>query len=140
MKGTIIGAISTILLLLLLCSGVFADVFKYFAWLFTLQYSHPDTSIFVGIIARALTFAVSYSLVGVVFNAFGWFNGRIMKIVYFIISTLFGFVIAYIVWCIEQYIFIIGIVMGAIVFAVIVYFVIRAFGRKKRLKQGEYEE
>lgn len=57
--------ISSIVILLLLCSGAFADVLKFFAWLFTLQYSQPDTSIAGGIIVRILTFIVSYSLVGI---------------------------------------------------------------------------
>lgn len=61
-----------------------------------------------------------------------------MKIIYFVISTLLGFVIAYIVWGIEQYILIIGIVMGVIILAAIAYFVIRAILDKK--KQPDVEE
>lgn len=130
--------IASIVILLLLCSGAFADILKFFAWLFTLQYSQPDTSIAGGIIVRILTFVVSYSLVGVIFNALGWFNDKVMKVVYFVISTLLGFVIAYIVWGIEQYILIIGIVMGVIILAAIAYFVIRAILDKK--KQPDVEE
>ena len=129
------------MILLLLCSGAFADILKFFAWLFTLQYSQPDTSIAGGIIVRILTFIVSYSLVGVIFNALGWFNGKLMKIIYFVISALLGFVIAYIVWGIEQYILIIGIVMGVIILAAIAYFVIRAIlDKKKQLNVKEDEE
>lgn len=130
--------IASIVILLLLCSGAFADILKFFAWLFTLQYSQPDTSIAGGIIVRILTFIVSYSLVGVIFNALGWFNGKVMKIFYFVISTLLGFVIAYIVWGIEQHILIIGIVMGVIILAAIAYFAIRAILDKK--KQPDVEE
>ncbi len=130
--------IASIVILLLLCSGAFANILKFFAWLFTLQYSQPDTSIAGGIIVRILTFIVSYSLVGVIFNALGWFNGKVMKIIYFVISTLLGFVIAYIVWGIEQYILIIGIVMGVIILAAIAYFIIRAILDKK--KQPDVEE
>ncbi len=130
--------IASIVILLLLCSGAFANILKFFAWLFTLQYSQPDTSIAGGIIVRILTFIVSYSLVGVIFNALGWFNSKVMKIVYFVISTLLGFVIAYIVWGIEQYILIIGIAMGVIIMAAIAYFVIRAILDKK--KQPDVEE
>ena len=134
--------IASIVILLLLCSGAFANILKFFAWLFTLQYSQPDTSIAGGIIVRILTFIVSYSLVGVIFNALGWFNSKVMKIVYFVISTLLGFVIAYIVWGIEQYILIIGIVMGVIILAAIAYFVIRAILDKKKqpdVKEDEEE-
>lgn len=133
--------IASIVILLLLCSGAFADILKFFAWLFTLQYSQPDTSIAGGIIVRILTFIVSYSLVGVIFNALGWFNGKVMKMAYFVISTLLGFVIAYIVWGIEQYILIIGIVMGVIILAAIAYFAIRAIlGKKKQPDVEEDEE
>ncbi len=132
--------IASIVILLLLCSGAFANILKFFAWLFTLQYSQPDTSIAGGIIVRILTFIVSYSLVGVIFNALGWFNSGIMKIAYFIISTLLGFVIAYIVWGIEQYILTIGIVMGVIVLAAIAYFVIRAILDKKKKTETEEDE
>lgn len=132
--------IASIVILLLLCSGAFADILKFFAWLFTLQYSQPDTSIAGGIIVRILTFIVSYGLVGVIFNALGWFNGKVMKIVYFVISTLLGFVIAYIVWGIEQYILIIAIVMGVIVLAAIAYFIIRAVLDKKKQPSNVEEE
>ena len=127
------GIFASIIILLLLCSGAFADILNFFAWLFALQYSQPDTSITGGILVRFLTFVVSYSLIGVVFSAFGWFDSGIMKIAYFIISTLLGFVIAYIVWSIEQYILIIGIVMGVIVLIAIAYFVIRAILDKKEI-------
>lgn len=140
MKRQIISILSAIVLLLLLCSGALVDIVRFFAWLFALQYSHPDTSIAGGIIVRVLTFVVSYSLVGIIFNALKWFNGKAMKIVYFIISTLLGFVIAYIVWNIEQHILIIGIVMGVIVLAAIAYYVIRAIVDKKKQPKLEEDE
>lgn len=128
----IVGISSIIILLFLFCSGVIADIFTFFAWLFALQYSQPDISIASGIIVRILTFAVSYGLVGVIFNTLGCFESKIMKIVYFIISTLIGFGIAYIVWSIEQHILVIGIVMGVIVLSVIVYWIIKTIIDKKK--------
>ena len=94
------GAIAGIVILLLLCSGAFSDIARFFAWLFTLQYSQPETSVAGGIVVRILTFVVSYSLVGVIFNALGWFNSKAMSIVYFVISTLLSFALAYLVWTI----------------------------------------
>lgn len=108
------GAVAGIIILLLLCSGAFADITRFFAWLFTLQYSQPDTSVPGGIIVRVLTFIVSYSLVAFIFNLIGLFNSKVMSIFYLIISTLLGFAFAYLVWTIEQYILVIGIVMGAV--------------------------
>lgn len=135
------GAIAGIVLLLLLCSGVFSDIARFFAWLFTLQYSQPETSVAGGIVVRILTFVVSYSLVGVIFNALGWFNSKAMSIVYFVISTLLGFALAYLVWTIEQYILIIGIIFGIIaIFAIVFLIVWFAFLRKKLEKKTEDQE
>ncbi len=124
--------ISGIVILLLLCSGIFTDVLKFFAWLFTLQYSQPDTSIAGGIIVRILTFAVSYGLVGLIFNSLGWFNSKAMSITYFVISTLLGFALSYVVMIIEKYIVIIGIVLGVIALALIAYVIVRAIIENKK--------
>lgn len=137
MKKEIVGIVSSIVLLLLLCSGAFADILRFFAWLFTLQYSQPDTSIAGGIIVRVLTFLVSYGLVGLIFNALGWFNSKVMSVVYFIISTLLGFALAYVVWAIEQYILIIGIVLGIILAAIVAYILIRIVFSKKLKKESD---
>lgn len=134
----LLGAVSAIVILLLLCTGVFADIVRFFAWLFTLQYSAPDTSIAGGIVVRILTFLVSYSLVGVIFNAIGLFNSKIMSVAYFIISTLLGFALAYLVWTIEQYILIIGIIFGAIVLLAVAFLIVWfTFLKKKLEKQTE---
>ena len=131
----LVGIVSTIILLLLLCSGAFANIVRFFAWLFTLQYSAPETSIAGGIVVRVLTFLVSYSLVGVIFNTIGLFNSKAMSVAYFIISTLLGFALAYLVWTIEQYILIIGIVFGAIVLLVIAFLIVWLSFLKKKLDQ-----
>lgn len=139
MKKEIAGIISSIVLLLLLCSGAFANISRFFAWLFTLQYSAPETSIAGGIIVRVLTFLISYGLVGVLFSALGWFNSKVMRIVYFIISTLIAFALAYLIWTIETYIMVIGIVMGIIMACVIIFFVVNYILRKRK-KTGNKDE
>lgn len=108
------GILAGIVLLLLLCSGIFTDVLKFFTWLFTLQYITPETSVTGSIIVKILTFLVSYTLVGLIFNALGWFNSKIMSIAYFVVSTLLGFVLAYIVMLIETHLLAIGITLGVI--------------------------
>ena len=137
MKGKIIGSLVSIIILILLCSGAFADILRFFAWLFTLQYSQPDTSIAGGIVVRVLTFLVSYGLVGLIFNALGWFNNKIMSIAYFIISTLLGFALSYVVWMTEQYILIIGIVLGAVVVCIIVFLIVNQILKNKKAKIQE---
>lgn len=115
-----------IVLLLLLCSGFFVDFIEFFTWLFTLQYIAPDTSIFGNIIVRILTFAVSYTLVGIIFNTLGWFNRKIMSIAYVIASTLLGFALAYVVMIIEEYLLEIGVVLSVIftIAVVVIIFII----------------
>lgn len=108
------GIIASIVLLLLLCSGIFADVVNFFVWLFSLQYVTSETSIAGSIIVKLLTFAVSYTLVGIIFNALGWFNSKLMSITYFIISILLGFALSYVVMLIETHLLVIGIILGII--------------------------
>ena len=86
MHKKIFGFLAGIVLVLLLCSGIFADIMKFFTWLFTLEYITPDTSIAGSIIVKMLTFAVSYTLVGIIFNSLGLFNSKVMSFVYLIIS------------------------------------------------------
>lgn len=124
MKKEITGLVSFLILLLLICSGIFSDIVNFFAWLFVLQNSSLDTSIVGGIIVRILTFIVAYGLVRIIFKYIGQFNSKIMSIVYFIISTIIGFVLSYIFMIIEEYILIIGIVLGTISISIILYFII----------------
>ena len=131
----LIGVLITILILVLLCTGVFADILRFFAWLFTLQYSQPETSIAGGIIVRILTFAVSYSLVGAIFGLVGLFNSKAMSIAYLIISTLLGFALAYIVWIVEQHILIIGIVLAVIFVGIIIFLIITWILNKNKHKR-----
>lgn len=107
----IAGFLAGIVLLLLLSSGIFADIIEFFTWLFMLQYKTPEISMAGDIIVRGLTFAVAYTLVGLIFKSLG---RKVMSIAYFIISTLLGFVLAYIVMLIETYLLEIGIVLGII--------------------------
>lgn len=108
------GILAGIVLVLLLCSGVFADILKFLTWLFTLEYITPDTSVAGNIIVKILTFAVSYTLVGIIFNSIGLFNSKLMSFVYFIISTIIGFLLAYIVMIIEKHLLVIGIILGLV--------------------------
>lgn len=125
------GFLAGIVLLLLLCSGIFVDIVEFFTWLFTLQYITPETSVAGSIIVKILTFAVSYTLVGIIFNALGWFNSKIMSIAYFVISTLLGFALAYVVMLIETHLLEIGITLGVIFVLSIAAIIFIAIKNKK---------
>ena len=126
------GFIAGVVLLLLLCSGIFVDIIEFFTWLFTLQYITPETSVAGSIIVKILTFAVSYSLVGIIFNTLGWFNSKIMSIAYFVISTLLGFALAYVVMLIETHLLEIGITLGVIFVLSIAVIIFIAIKNKKQ--------
>ena len=133
----ILGTTVSFVILLLLLSGAFTNFVAFLEWLFALKHSLPETSRAGGIIVRVLTFVVSYGLVGILFNLFGWFNSKAMSITYSIVSALLGFVFAYIVWTIEQHILIIGIVLGLILLAVVLYFVFAVIrGKKKKTNKS----
>ena len=136
------GIISSIIILLLLSSGIFKDIVYFFLWLFALEHMQPDVSIAGAIIIRALTILVSYGLIGVIFNAIGLFDSRLMKLSYFIVSTLLGFVIAYIIWTIEQYWIVICIVLGILLLLIIVYYLLDRFlfSKKESKKDCESNE
>ena len=135
------GLLAGIVLLLLLCSGIFVDIFEFFTWLFMLQYKTPEISIVGNVIVRCLTFAVSYALVGLIFNAIGWFNGKVMSISYFIISTLLGFLLAYIIMLIETHLLIIGIVLGFIfVGSIILVIIIRVKSNRRNSNENKVKE
>lgn len=133
----LLGIVSTIVILLLLCSGAFAEFVNFMLWLFTLQYSQPTTSIAGGIIVRILTFAVSFGLVGFIFNLIGLFNSKIMSFAYFVISTLVAFALSYVVWIVEKYILIIGIVLGVIALLLATCFVCVLIKKDRTSKSEE---
>lgn len=128
----IISILARIVLLLLLCSGIFVNMIEFFAWLFTLKFITPGTSIVGSIIVRILTFAVSYTLVGLIFNAIGWFNRKIMSITYLAISTILGFALAYVVMLIESHLLEIGIILSVIFVLSIVAIVVISIRNKER--------
>lgn len=126
--------LASIVLILLLCSGIFADIVKFFTWLFTLKYITPETSIAGSVIVKILTFAVSYTLVGLIFNSLNWFNGKVMAVTYFIISTLLGFALAYIVMLIETHLLVIGIILGVILITSSIILIINYIQKSKSKK------
>ena len=130
----IFGILTGIVLVLFLCSGVFSDILKFFTWLFTLKYITPDTSVAGSIVVKILTFTVSYTLVGIVFNLLGWFNSKVMAIVYVIISTIIGFLLAYVVMIIEKHLLVIGIILSAIFIISVVLLIVIHINNKVKVK------
>ncbi len=87
----------------MLLSGGIAKLFEFFAWLFLLQNTQADISIGGQIFVRIATFLLSYGLVGFIFNLIGLFNSKLMKAMYFVLSTLIAFGLSYVIMLIEIY-------------------------------------
>lgn len=92
----------------------FSDIF---IWLFTLNMTQSSVSIAGEIFVKVATFAISYSAVGALFRAIGWFYSDIMKIAYFVISTIVSFALCYIVMLFETHLLLIAIIAGVLLIA-----------------------
>ena len=124
-------------MMVLLLSGGFAKLYQFFGWLFLLQYSQADISVGGQIFVRIATFLLAYSIVGLIFHFIGFFNGKVMSAGYFILSTLIGFGLNYIVMLIESHIKIVLMVMGALLGALIVFFIVLFIVKRRRKTANE---
>ena len=134
----IIGILAGVAFLFLLASGIITKAAEFFAWLFMLDNYQPTISLGGEIAVRILTFVVTYELVGLIFNALGFFNSSLMKAVYAVVSAVLSFILAYVVWCIEQYILMILIVLTIIAFlSIVVIIVVVLINKAKEKRQVE---
>ena len=91
-----------ILLVISLVSGAFSRILEFSVWLFCLKDLQQGVSLVGDIIVRALTFIVSYALLGLAFNYIGVFNKKIMSKAYLLISSIIGVALSFLVWSLEQ--------------------------------------
>ena len=135
----ILGKIAAFVFLLLLASGIIGDAVSFFSWLLMIDNYQPTISIVGEIAVRILTFVVTYTLVGLFCYFAGWFNRTFMKILYAVVSSILSLLLAYIIWCIEQYILIILIVLSAIAFLSVII-IITIYVAKKKISDGKNED
>lgn len=114
--GLIIGLIG---LIFVCTSGLIEPITKVFVWLITLQFNSPDISVFGQLVAKYGTWIITYAVVGFIFNSLDWFNSTAMKIVYFIISTVISFLLSWLIMVLENYLWLIAIVVGVVLLIVI---------------------
>lgn len=119
MRKTISSIIALAILIFICTSGLIEPITKVFVWLITLNYNSPDISVFGQLVAKYGTWLITYALVGVLFNALGWFNSGAMKIVYFIISTIISFLLSWLTMFLEKYLLIIAIIIGVVMLIMI---------------------
>ena len=118
MKKTLSAIVVLVILIFICTSGLIEPITKVFVWLITLQFNSPDISVFGQLVAKYGTWIITYSLVGMLFNALGWFDSSAMKIVYFIISTIISFLLSWLIMVLEKYLWIIAIFVGCLVLVV----------------------
>lgn len=124
--------ISLTVLLLLIGTGFYKVICNIFVWLFTLQFRESSVSMVSEIIVKILTFVITYSVVGLIFNSIGWFNSGAMKIAYFVISTIISFVMCYLVMIFEMHIILFAIIGCVLLVLIITCCVISAVVSHKR--------
>lgn len=107
--------IGGIIILILIATGVFSvlldltsEFIKLTLWIFQLSLTDFGLSPIVEIGIKSLTFVLSYALVGIIFNALGFFDSDIMKFVYFVVSTLIGFALSALIMFLQENIIIIS--------------------------------
>lgn len=112
------GLVFLIFILIAARNGWIEPIINFFSdiliWLFTLSMTQSSVSITREIFAKAATFVISYSVVGAIFRAIGWFDSDIMKVAYFVISTIVSFVLCYIVMIFETHLLLIAIIAGVL--------------------------
>ena len=136
MKGKISAFIGLIILIFLCTSGLIEPITKVFVWLITIDSNSPDISIFDQLVAKYGTWIITYSLVGILFRSLGWFNSTAMKIVYFILSTIISFLLSWLIMVLENYLWIIAIIIGVLlVVGLGVFITLLIYNKKKKAKE-----
>lgn len=128
-----LGSVAALIIFVFLCtSGLFGGITNFFVWLVTLNMTQSSVSTVGEIFVKVATFAITYTVVGIIFNAIGWFDSDAMKIVYFIISTLISFALCYVVMIFETHLLLLSIILGVILAAVIVFFIITGIRSREK--------
>lgn len=132
MKKALTGIVALIIIVFLCTSGLFEGITNFFVWLVTLNMTQSGISTMGEIFVKVATFAITYTVVGIIFNTIGWFDSDIMKIVYFIISTLISFALCYVVMIFETHLLLFAIIFGVIILAVIAFFIITGIRSREK--------
>lgn len=127
MKSKIAGILALIIFVFFITSGLFEGIMNFFVWLVTLNATQSSISAAGEIFVKIASFVVSYTAVGILFNAIGWFNSDAMKLVYFIVSTLVSFALCYVVMLLETYLLYIAIGLGVLLLLIIGFIIVLCF-------------
>ena len=115
-------------------SGLIEEIVNFFTWLVTLNATQSEISKIGEIFVKNATFAISFATVGIISKTFKLFNGNLMSVGYFIVSTIVSFVLCYIVMLLETYLLYIAIFVGIALAMVITIVVVLYVKSRKREK------
>lgn len=132
MKKALSGLIFLIIIVFVITSGLIEPLTKFFVWLVTLHMTQSSVSIVGEIFVKIAAFVISYATVGAIFNAIGWFNRGIMKLFYFIVSTIVSFALCWLVMIFEAHLLLIAIIAGLLLLLAIITFIIFAVKSKNK--------
>lgn len=135
MKNKVIGVVSLFAFVFICTSGLFEGVMNFFIWLVTLNATQSTISKVGEIFVKTATFAISFATVGIISKVLNWFNGDLMSVGYFIVSTLVSFVLCYIVMLLETYLLYVAIFVAVALLAVIAIAVIMYSKNRKEEKR-----
>ena len=110
----------------------FETLINVFSWIIVLNLKTPTISIISQIIVKYGTWIITYSLVGAMFKFFGLFESKIMRIAFFVLSTIISFALSWVFMILENYLMIIAIIIGSLILAALVVIIIMFVLYKKR--------
>jgi hypothetical protein len=88
--------------------NIFVGLTEFMLWLFRLSLTEFGFLPIIEIIIKISTFLFSFSVVGYVFGFLRWFNSALMSFSYFVVSTLLGFGLSYLLMQFQTHIIIIS--------------------------------
>ncbi len=134
MKSKVTLIIPFFVIIFMIKSGLFRDFLNFFAWLIMLNMTKSSVSVAGEIFVRVATWVISYSAVGLLFNALGSFNSNAMKTTYFVVSTLVSFALCYVVMLLETYLLYIIIALSILFIVIMTTYIIRYIKDKRKIK------
>ena len=114
MNAILSGLTDLVVLMITVISRLFEKAVTFLIWLVKLDLTKNSVSIFGEVVVKVATFAITYTVVGWIFKALGWFNSKAMKLAYAIISTMISFGLCFAVSLLEKH-YIIGSIVGGVV-------------------------
>jgi hypothetical protein len=121
-------------------SGIIQWLGEFLTWYINYQVTTSDLNNAFVLISKILTWIISYSAVGLIFNLLGWFNSKVMSTVYVIVSFFINIALTLFLKFVQDYAWIIGIVFLFITSLLIIVVIINLIKEQKGILAEEKKE